>query len=88
MLTAYIRPEEIKILYPERGLDRAVRLNWVTGSVVDRQPTAGGHLIKVRLDATGEMVAVRFSTQAYARLNLHRGAPVQLSLRQAGIVIL
>ena len=88
-VTAYIRPEEVKILYPDRAVGGAVRHNRVTAFVVNRAPTAGGYRLRLRLDTTARQeIEIRFSSKSYSTLDSSPGTKIQLSLRQAGIVIL
>jgi molybdate transport system ATP-binding protein len=86
-LTTYIRPEEVKVLYPDRPLTTAVRYNEVTGTIVDDQIQASLRTLRVVI-ANGHEVEVRFPLYTYRPLALHRGAQVRLALRREGIVLL
>ncbi len=88
-ITAYIQPEEVKILYPDRTLAGAVKHNRVKATIVERIPTAGGQRLRLRLDTDAHQeIEVRFSGQAYSTLDLSPGLQIDLSLRQAAIVVL
>ncbi len=87
VLTAYIRPEEVKVLYPGRPLSAAVRRNRVRGRILERRPQAHRHLLLVGLPNGGE-VEVAFSPRLYSALPLELGSEVELSIRPEGVVIL
>ncbi|RMF34181.1 MAG: ABC transporter ATP-binding protein [Chloroflexi bacterium] len=87
VVTAYIRPEDIKVLYPDRPLRPILRPNQVVGRIVQRQPNSSFQTLRVAL-ANGHQVEVRFPTYAYAPLSLRPGEEVHLSLRKDGLVIL
>jgi ABC-type sulfate/molybdate transport systems ATPase subunit len=86
-VTAYIRPEDIKVLYPDRPLTSAVRHNQVTGSIRDSRSHSSFHTLRVAIP-NGQEVEVRFPAYAYTPLRLTAGAPVRLSLRKEGVVLL
>ncbi|GBD10590.1 Fe(3+) ions import ATP-binding protein FbpC [bacterium HR23] len=85
-VTAYIRPEEVKVLYPDRPLASAVRHNIVAGCVVRRRPGPQVHTLQVALE-NGETVEARFPAYSYIPLDLSPGKKVLLSLRREAIVI-
>jgi molybdate transport system ATP-binding protein len=86
-VTAYIRPEEVKVLYPDRPLSEAVRRNRVQGRILERKPQAHHHLLLVGLPNGGE-VEVSFSPRLYSALPLQPGSVAELSIRPEGVVIL
>jgi len=86
-VTAYIRPEEVKVLYPGRPLSEAVRRNRVQGRILERQPQAHQHRLLAALPNGGE-VEVSFSPRLYSALPLHPGNVVELSIRPEGVVVL
>ena len=86
-VNAYIRPQDIKILYPDRPLTSAVRHNQVTGKIVDSRSQSSFQTLRVALPNDQE-IEVRFPTYAYTPLRLMAGDPVHLSLRKEGVVIL
>jgi len=86
-VTAYIRPEDVKILYPDRPLVDAVRDNQVTGRIVASSPHPGGRVLHVALPNQHE-IEVRHATHTYAPLGLHVGDQVRLSLRRDALVVI
>lgn len=86
-VTAYIRPEEVKILYPDRPLTSAVRHNLVSGHVLVRRPGPQMHTLRIALD-NGEILEASFPSYSYLPLDLTPGKKVLLSLRREAIVLL
>jgi molybdate transport system ATP-binding protein len=87
LVTAYIQPEDIKLLYPDRPVMGAVARNQVTGRIIESREGAGHRLLRVML-SNGHEIEVRFSSFAYIPLSLLAGDTVQLSLRRDGLVLL
>jgi molybdate transport system ATP-binding protein len=87
-VTAYIRPEDVKVLYPDRPLMGAVRHNQVEGTVLVNRRQGPVRLLLVRLAANGQEIEVEAPAHAYADLPLQPGDGVQVSLRKAAIAIL
>jgi molybdate transport system ATP-binding protein len=87
LATAYIRPEDIKVIYPGRPLTNAVRYNQVVGKIVDSHFNANFRTLRVSI-VNGHEVEVRFPVHAYTPLRLVAGEEVELSLRKEGLVIL
>jgi molybdate transport system ATP-binding protein len=86
-VTAYIRPEDIKILYPDRPLMGAVQHNQVDGVVLKQQANAGFRRWRVLL-SNGHEVELSAPVHAYASLTLQAGQSVRLSLRREAVVVL
>jgi molybdate transport system ATP-binding protein len=86
-VTAYIRPEDIRLIYPERPLSREVAQNHLRGTVVERRPGRHVHQLRVALP-DGQRLEVVYLASAYTTLTLTPGAPVQLALRKESIVII
>ena len=86
-VTAYIRPEDIKILYPDRPLMGAVQHNQVAGVILESQASAGFRRWRVLL-SNGHQVELRAPVHAYASLVLQTGQTVRLSLRREAVVVL
>ena len=86
-VTAYIRPEDIRILYPDRPATRPVHHNQVNGRILEYRATATLRTLRVALP-NGHEVEVRFAPHAYAPLTLAAGDPILLSLRREALVIL
>lgn len=87
-VSAYIRPEEVKFLYPDRPVMRAVSLNILDGTVVANRRVAHERRLRVQLSANQQEIEVAAPLSAYLELSLEPGSPVQLSLRPSGLVIL
>lgn len=86
-VTAYIRPEDIRLIYPDRPVSRMVGQNHLDGTVMERRAGRHVHHLRVMLPG-GQVIAVVHSASAYATLTLTPGAPVQLALRKESIVII
>jgi len=91
-VTFYIRPEDVKLLYPDRPLAPAVQHNRFAGRVLRVIPA--GTWVTVRLGLTSltsdAEVALEshLPMQAYRALGLEVGVPVAFSLRRDGIMLL
>ncbi len=85
ILTSYIRPEEIKVLYPDRPLTGAVAHNQVAGRIVESRPSTTYRVLRVALE-NGHDLEVRFPRHAYAGLSLREGETVSLSLRREALI--
>jgi molybdate transport system ATP-binding protein len=86
-VTAYIRPEAVKVVYPDRALTDALEHNLVEGVIIENLPGAGFHTLHVLLENRLD-IEVRFPSHAYATLPLERGARVRLALRRDAMVVL
>jgi molybdate transport system ATP-binding protein len=86
-VTAYIRPEDIKVLYPDRPLTHAVRSNQVTGIIQDSRTYSSLQTLRIRI-SNGQEIELRFPLYAYTPLHLTAGEQVRLSLRKEGVVLL
>ncbi len=84
---AYIRPEEVKLLYPDRPVSRSVAQNHLAGRIERVTQSTAFRELHVAL-ANGREVEVRFPLLSYGTLNLAPGATVQLALRKEGLVVL
>jgi molybdate transport system ATP-binding protein len=84
----YIRPEDVKLLYPDRPLAPSLRANRLAGRVLNIAPA--GEVVTVRLAVEGGDAALesRLPLRAYRALALEVGAPVAFSLRREGIMLL
>jgi molybdate transport system ATP-binding protein len=87
VVTAYVQPEDIRILYPERPIMSAVHHNRVSGTIQSSEPVVGARMLRVRLP-NGHSVEVRFRIYTYAPLRLEPGQQVEVSLRKEALVIL
>jgi molybdate transport system ATP-binding protein len=86
-VTAYIRPEAVKIVYPDRPLADSLAHNLVEGTVTDSLPGPSFQTAQVLLE-NGLDIEVRFPTHAYATIRLDRGARVRLALRRDALIVL
>ena len=82
-----IRPEDVRILYPDRPLADAVRDNLVTGRIVTSRPHPGGRVLHLALPNLHE-IEVRHAATTYAPLGLQVGDEVRLSLRRDALVVI
>jgi molybdate transport system ATP-binding protein len=87
-VAAYIRPEDVKILYPDRPLMRAVHHNQLDGQILENRVGSNFRTLRVRLEANGHEVEVCFPASAYTSLRLLPGEPVRLSFRKEGLILL
>jgi molybdate transport system ATP-binding protein len=85
--TAYIRPEQVKIVYPDRPISGAVGQNLVEGTITEVLPGASLRAVQVLLE-NGLDIEARYPITAYASLQLVRGARVRLALRREALVLL
>ena len=85
ILTSYIRPEEIKVLYPDRPLTGAVAHNQVSRPH-RREPSQHKLPAAARRAGNGHELEVRFPLHAYVGLPLSAGETVSLSLRREALV--
>jgi len=86
-VTAYVRPEDVKILYPDRPLVDAVRFNLASGRIVGSNPHPGGRILQVLL-SNQHLIEVRHSSYTYVPLGLQVGDEVRLSLRREALVVI
>jgi molybdate transport system ATP-binding protein len=86
-VTAYIRPEDIKIVYPDRPLSRAVSENVLDAEITASYRNAAFRVLRVRVP-NGHELEVRFPAYSYAPLPLEPGDPVRIALRREGIIVL
>ncbi len=86
-VTAYVRPEDVKVLYPDRPLVDAVRSNLADGRVVGSHPHPDGRTLQVLLP-NQHLIEVRHRNYTYVSLDLQVGAEVRLSLRREALVLI
>ena len=86
-VTAYIRPEDIKVLYADRPLGRAVARNGMAARILDSRFNGGFRTLRIALP-NGREVEARFPVHSYRPLPLAAGEEVRVSLRKEGLVIL
>lgn len=86
-VSAYIAPEDIKILYPDRPVTGALRHNQLDATVAGSGVEAGHRTLRVRVANGGEL-ELRFPLFSYSPLGLAAGERVRVSLRREGVVLL
>jgi len=94
-VTFYIRPEDVKLLYPDRPLATSVQHNHFVGRVLRINPAGTWVTVRLALDTgdsppgSGEVtLESRLPMRAYRTLGVEVGAAVALSLLRDGIMIL
>jgi molybdate transport system ATP-binding protein len=86
-LTAYIRPEDVKVLYPDRPMRPGLDRNVLGATVLATREAAGHRVLQVHAD-NGATLELRFPRLSYSPLLLVPGARVQIALRPAGVLVL
>lgn len=86
-VTAYIRPEDVKIIYPHRPMLEAVQHNQVTGRITASSFYPGARHLLLALP-NGHAIEVSHPRYTYTPLNLQVGQQVQLALRREALVLL
>ncbi len=86
-VTAYIRPEDVKVLYVDRPLSETVRHNVVTGRIIESYLRPGARRLKVLLP-NGHQIEVSHPPYSYTPLSLEAGEPVRLALRREALILL
>jgi molybdate transport system ATP-binding protein len=90
----YIRPEDVKLLYPDRPLASTVQHNRFLGRVLRAMPAGTSVTVRLAVETEqalgGEEVWLesRLPIRAYRALGLEVGATVAFSLRREGIMLL
>ena len=87
VIDAYIRPEAVKILYPDRPILDSVRDNVVSAEIIDMRAEPDHRAMRVRLPNGHELVA-HLPLHSYLTMRLVPGETIQLSIRKQGIVTL
>jgi molybdate transport system ATP-binding protein len=84
---AYVRPEDVKIVYPDRPVSDAVSRNLVHGTIVSHRQISAARLLQVRLP-NDALLEVRFPLLSYSPLPLAVGNGVAVAIRREGLVLL
>jgi molybdate transport system ATP-binding protein len=84
----YIRPEDVKLIRPDRPLAGPVQHNLIQAKVV--RQTFGSTQVTLYLwpDGGPQEIEARFGLRAYQDLSLDQGQRITVSLRRDGIVLL
>jgi molybdate transport system ATP-binding protein len=87
LVMAYIRPEDVKVLYPDRPLTSAVSHNHVPGRIVETSFNASFRTLRVELP-NRHALEISFPAYTYTPLRLRAGDDIMLSLRKEALVLL
>jgi molybdate transport system ATP-binding protein len=87
LVPVYVRPEDIKILYPDRPLGPSLAVNQMDALVQTVSVNGGVRTLRLSL-SNGHEVEVRGPAYVYEELDLKPGLRVQLSFREEGILVL
>ena len=87
LVSVYVAPEDVKLLYTDRPVGRTLTANQFDGVVESVRTMPGARMVRVEL-SNGHSVEVRGATYVYEELGLAPGRPVTLALREAGIRVL
>jgi len=80
-----IYPQDVKIVYANRPLTRAVKYNQVTGNVISRKSIAGDNIIKMQL-SNGHDLHVKYHNHSYIPMPVSVGDQLIVSLRKDGLI--
>ncbi|HSJ23702.1 MAG TPA: ABC transporter ATP-binding protein [Longimicrobiales bacterium] len=86
-VTVYIRPDDVKIVYPDRPSSEAVAHNVFDARVTAHLESAASRVLRVEL-GNGQEVEVRFPALSYRPIPLEPGAVVRVALRREGLAVL
>ncbi|MCI0433250.1 MAG: ABC transporter ATP-binding protein [Gemmatimonadetes bacterium] len=86
-VTAHIRPDDIKIVYPDRPAGPQVAHNVFDTVISSVRQTAAARVLRARLPNQHEL-EIRFPLLSYSPLALEPGAPARIAIRREGIVVL
>jgi molybdate transport system ATP-binding protein len=93
-VTFYIRPEDVKLLYPDRPLTSTVLHNRFVGRVLRATPAGTWMTVRLAMEPKSPQgedevgLESRLPMRAYRALGLEIGAPIAFSLRRDGIMLL
>ena len=86
-LPVYIRPEDVKVLYPDRAVGERLRANIVHAAVVACSTSASFRTVHLELP-NGHELEVRFPAYMYGPLDLCPGRSVRVCLRKESLMVL
>ncbi|CAN5880859.1 ABC transporter ATP-binding protein [soil metagenome] len=86
-VTAYIRPDDVKIVYPDRPLSDAVAHNVFDARITSHHESAASRVLQVVL-SNGRELEVRFPSLSYRPIPLEPGGAVRIALRREGLTVL
>jgi molybdate transport system ATP-binding protein len=85
--TAYIRPEDVKLIYPDRPLAPSVSANIFDATITLVRQQGSVRVLQAELP-NGRELEIRFPLLSYASLRLEPGASIRVALRRNGLTIL
>ncbi|MEW5814287.1 MAG: ABC transporter ATP-binding protein [Spirochaetota bacterium] len=85
-VSAFIPPQEVKLLYPDIPVDPQLAVNVMEARVVERYFV--GNICTLYVFAAGLNWHLEFPISSYKNLDLHEGAGVQISVRPRVISLL
>ncbi len=85
-VTAYVRPEDVKILYPDRPVAETVRFNQMEARICEVREGAHVRMVFVEVP-NGHVLEIHFPHYAYTPLRLAPGDVIQIALRREGIIL-
>lgn len=83
----FIRPEDIKLVYPDRPMSKPVMYNVVEARVVESSSSEPFRTLKAVLHHGTAALEVRFSAHSYRQMKLDPGERVLLALRKEAIFV-
>jgi molybdate transport system ATP-binding protein len=84
-VAVFVRPEDIKVVYPDRALGPAVSSNLFTARITMVRPHASMRVVTVRLE-NDRLLEVRFPELSYLPLRLEAGESIRIALRREAFV--
>ncbi len=88
MVTFYIRPEDVKVIHPQRPIAPALRANMFDARITHLSHRGGTVVMTVAAPMLPAPVHLRFPQRGYRGLNLREGGSVRVSLRMDAMRIL
>lgn len=84
----YIRPEDVKVIRPDKPLIEAISHNLIEGMVTNLVDQGTAVVITIRCHRNFEPIQLRFSPRSYNDLKLHPGKCITVSLRKESIKLI
>jgi molybdate transport system ATP-binding protein len=84
-LAVFIRPEDVKVVYPDRPPSAAVSTNAFDARIVAVRPAASTRVLTVRLH-NDQLLDIRFPELSYLPLRLEVHEPIRIALRREAFV--
>jgi molybdate transport system ATP-binding protein len=86
-VTAYVRPDDVKIVYPNRPISPQVAHNLLEATILASRQNASVRILRIKLPNESE-IEVRFPALSYGEMTLEPGETVRVAIRREGIVLL